>query len=220
MNMPNRQLVHLLWEKWKSPPWGWKKRSVGLRATLGVNSQYHHRKGSSRKISKGFTLIIKKEVEIRKRTERFIYQVESVSRHHSMVHGHVFPQWHLQAASIICPGGLRGVTCFYQQCPQQANQSVCRWCLEFSKELMLLSWLKWGQVYFCTLLYFTITSCPITPNHVYHCKRDKAIQFRQKKLPCDPKQRQKWNKTQMLHLLRCLPKLYVNRGETRETLGY
>lgn len=98
-----------------------------------------------------------------------------------------------------------------------AGQSVCRWCLEFSKELMLLSWLKWGQVYFCTLLHFTITSCPITPNHVYHCKRDKSIQFRQKKLPCDPKQRQKWNKTQMLHLLRCLPKLYVNRGQTRET---
>lgn len=91
-----------------------------------------------------------------------------------------FFRWHSQVASIICLRSPGKITCFYQQCSQKANQSVFRQFLEFSKRLMLLSWLKWGQVYFWTLLHFTITSCPITPDNVYHCKRVESIQLRQK----------------------------------------
>lgn len=55
---------------------------------------------------------------------------------------------HLQAASVICARGLAETTCFYQQCPQQANQVAFRQSLEFSKRLMLLSWLKWVRFIF------------------------------------------------------------------------
>lgn len=59
-----------------------------------------------------------------------------------------FLRGHLQAASVICSRGLGEKTRFYQQCPQQANQVAFRQCLEFSKRLMLLSWLKWVRFIF------------------------------------------------------------------------
>ena len=135
VDKPNWQLLHLLWEKWRS-----LHENVRLRATIGVNSQYYSWKKSSRMTSKGLIqnasrgLYIKWSQYPDPAAQSWTY-ISSVAPVGSLYH----LSW-----------GLGGVTCFYQQCPQQANQSLCRWCLEFSKKLMLLFWLKWGQVYFCT----------------------------------------------------------------------
>ena len=48
VDKPNWQLLHRLWEKWRS-----LHESVTLRATIGVNSPYHPRKKSFRMASKG-----------------------------------------------------------------------------------------------------------------------------------------------------------------------
>ena len=71
VDKPNWQLLHLLWEKWRS-----LHESVRLRATIGVNSPYYPRKKSSRMTSKGAHS---------KCHQGLIYLVESVSRPWSTV---------------------------------------------------------------------------------------------------------------------------------------
>lgn len=125
----------IFYEKWIS-----LHESVRLRAIIGVNSPYHPRKKSSRMICKGLVQNASRGLYIKWN------QYPDVAAQSWTCISSVAPLGSLYHLSW----GLGGVTCFYQQSPQQANQSLCRWCLEFSKKLTLLFWLKWGQVYFCT----------------------------------------------------------------------
>lgn len=72
----------------------------------------------------------------------------SIQKPHNVVCGHIFPRGALAGSLCHLRKGLGETTRFYQHCPQQANQVAFGQCLEFSKRLMLLSWLKWVRFIF------------------------------------------------------------------------
>lgn len=108
---PNRQLLHLAWEKWRLPMGVKRKKNVGLRAILGENSLYRHTEGSFRKISKGLRVDCKEE-RFEKKGPSSKYQQGlitsrvSIQKPHNVACRHIFPR-----------GALAGSLCHLRKGP-------------------------------------------------------------------------------------------------------